>query len=293
MNKIEIYNKIDFVHVYNRINKKHYIMGINESEILHRYNAGVTVEGDEDFLNFLEHSSFFTKKKQSLSNIKLPFIKNFNPPVEFSKLLIRLLAIVSLILFVIIMGVNSFRIQLSFMQPNNSFEFLILLPFILGLTFFHELAHAFTAKIYGVAVPEIGLNFKFFIPLGYADISGVNYLKSKYQKINVILGGSLANLFIFCILFVINTFYHSEIIVNMYSISLIMILFNMFFYLKLDGYYIIEKLLEKENLICYNSNDFKGEYKYINLIIYLCFVLFSLSIIVNLLSTILRVFGVL
>jgi putative peptide zinc metalloprotease protein len=136
------------------------------------------------------------------------------------------------------------------LSPYNLIIMGILYPLIKVL---HELGHAFSAKYEGGEVHEMGVTFLMFMPIPYVDVSTVNFLRSKHQRILVSAAGILVELFIAAVgLFLwlsVESGVVKDIAFNMMIIGGISSLFfNGNPLLKYDGYYILADALAIPNL---------------------------------------------
>jgi len=136
----------------------------------------------------------------------------------------------------------------------NSIAIVYLLQF--GIIFLHELGHyqEYVKKCkrdYGYF--GIGLRY-FFLILFYIDVSFLNTL-SKNEKIKIILSG-IRNQFIlngiFTIIYMIT---NSKIVLYTICINCIIITVNLLPFMKLDGFWLINTLLNTDN---YMSDFFTG-----------------------------------
>jgi putative peptide zinc metalloprotease protein len=71
--------------------------------------------------------------------------------------------------------------------------------YFLSLVFvksFHELGHAFTAKRLGCKVPTMGVAFLVMFPVLYTDTTNAWKLKSKYQRLKIVVAGMKVELYL-------------------------------------------------------------------------------------------------
>lgn len=113
----------------------------------------------------------------------------------------------------------------------------------------HEFSHAIVARHYNLSVAEIGVMLYLFIPVAYTNINGLTVEKSKRKKLYSLAAGMLSNLFLATIFLLIATLIQTEtlktfFILCFYSNALI-IFFNCLIFIKYDGYYIFQILLEE------------------------------------------------
>ncbi len=83
--------------------------------------------------------------------------------------------------------------SINMLSPYNLVIMTLLYPVI---KFLHELGHAFSAKYMGGEVHEMGVTFLVFMPIPYVDVSSINFLRNKQQRILVSAAGILVELFI-------------------------------------------------------------------------------------------------
>ena len=124
---------------------------------------------------------------------------------------------------------------------------------LIFVKFIHELAHAFTAKHFGLRVPTMGVAFLVLMPVLYTDVTDAWKLTSRRSRLQVTASGMIAEL----ALAVLATFLWSFLpegtfksmaflVATVTWIMAAMINFN--FILKFDGYYFLSDLLEVPNL---------------------------------------------
>ncbi len=140
--------------------------------------------------------------------------------------------------------------NINSLSPDNLVIIALLYPLI---KFLHELGHAFSAKIQGAEVHEMGVTFLLFMPIPYVDVSAVNFLRSKQQRLLVSAAGIIVELFIAAIgLFLwlsVEPGLIKEIAFNAMIIGGISSLFfNGNPLLKYDGYYLLADGLAIPNL---------------------------------------------
>lgn len=117
----------------------------------------------------------------------------------------------------------------------------------------HEFGHAFACKVFGVRVPEMGINFIMGTPCAYVDASGSWELSSKMQRIVICLAGmyfesivAAAALFVWAA--AAEGMLKSIAFNVIFLASTITVLFNVNPLMRFDGYYIASDLLETPNL---------------------------------------------
>ena len=130
-------------------------------------------------------------------------------------------------------------------------DILLLYIFFGGCLFLHEFAHAVTARYYSVNVPEIGVMLYYFLPCAYTNISGINLLKNKNQRLVVLISGNLVNVGLIGLMYMAIPFVSSHIAAYLLALILLNIgtvFMNGMIFLKFDGYYIMEVLVDEIQL---------------------------------------------
>lgn len=136
------------------------------------------------------------------------------------------------------------------LSPYNLVIMCLLYPII---KFLHELGHAFSAKVQGAEVHEMGVTFLLFMPIPYVDVSAVNFLRGKEQRILVSAAGILVELFISAMALLLWLSVEAGLIKDIaFSAMIIGGISSLFFngnpLLKYDGYYILADALAIPNL---------------------------------------------
>ncbi|MDD2895881.1 MAG: HlyD family efflux transporter periplasmic adaptor subunit [Aliarcobacter sp.] len=128
--------------------------------------------------------------------------------------------------------------------------------YFLSLVFvksFHELGHAFAAKRLGCKVPTMGVALLVLFPVLYTDTTDAWKLKSKYQRLQIVVAGMKVELYIA----LVATFLWSFAPVGIFkSILFILattswissILINISPFLRFDGYYALSDITDSKNL---------------------------------------------
>lgn len=100
-----------------------------------------------------------------------------------------------------------------------------------------------------MSVAEVGLMFYIFIPVAYTNINGLSNEKSKQKKLYALLAGSLSNLILSSMLLLIASLVNTDVIKSfllLCFISNVLIIFvNCLIFIKYDGYYIFQILLNE------------------------------------------------
>lgn len=119
--------------------------------------------------------------------------------------------------------------------------------------FLHEMAHGMAAKVWGGAVPQMGLMFMVFAPVPYVDASSANAFPSKAKRATVAAAGMMMELFLAAVAVWLWVLVEPGLVravcfnvVLVTGISTLIINGNPL--LKYDGYYILTDLIEMPNL---------------------------------------------
>ena len=144
---------------------------------------------------------------------------------------------------------------------NQHFILVALSPYNLLLTFLlyppikilHELGHAFSAKLEGGEVHEMGINFLMFIPVPYVNVSTATHFRSKYKRMLVSAAGILVESFLAALGLLLFLASEPGLVQNIgFNIFMIGGISSLFFngnpLLKYDGYYILADALSIPNL---------------------------------------------
>ncbi|MFY9094793.1 peptidase M50, partial [Aliarcobacter butzleri] len=128
--------------------------------------------------------------------------------------------------------------------------------YFLSLVFvksFHELGHAFTAKRYGCKVPTMGVAFLVLFPVLYTDTTNAWRLKSKYQRLKIVVAGMKVELYLALIATFLWSFAPTGIIKSILFIIattswISSLLINISPFLRFDGYYALSDITDTKNL---------------------------------------------
>lgn len=138
----------------------------------------------------------------------------------------------------------------SFFSKEGLFFYILSLIFIKS---FHELGHAFTAKRYGCKVPSMGVAFLVLFPVLYTDTTDSWKLRSREQRLKIVLAGLKVELY----LAMIATFLWSFTPDGVLNSILFMVattswitslLLNISPFMRFDGYYALSDWSGSENL---------------------------------------------
>jgi putative peptide zinc metalloprotease protein len=136
------------------------------------------------------------------------------------------------------------------LAPNNLLLIVLLYPLIKIL---HELGHAFSAKLEGGEVHEMGVNFMLFMPIPYVNVSTATHFRNKYKRILVSAAGILVESFLAALGLLLFLMAEPGLIQDIgFNIFIIGGISSLFFngnpLLKFDAYYILADALAIPNL---------------------------------------------
>ncbi len=260
--------------VFNKYTKKTYVLGNNEYSVLINLDgmtgieeltkkAKYSAERIDKLLQTFEGIGMLDSStvNRKISIFKLTFCV-LNPNKLFkSRLLVNIISSIllygtlPLLLFGIFLNiyfnnslVNIFSDIISSAQTPS---FLVTIPILLIVTFLHETGHTVAAKRYGVNVPELGIMLYWFMPAAYVNLTGVTLLKKKWQKLVIYLSGIVMNFMILSFILILRPFVYIkfQFLVSWFiADTLLGVIFNLFIFLKLDGYLVLKEMLEIPDL---------------------------------------------
>lgn len=128
--------------------------------------------------------------------------------------------------------------------------------YFLSLVFvksFHELGHAFTAKRFGCQVPTMGVAFLVLFPVLYTDTTDAWKLKSKYQRLKIVMAGMKVELYLallatFLWSFTSEGIFKSILFIVATTSWMSSLLVNISPFLRFDGYYVLSDITNSKNL---------------------------------------------
>ena len=140
--------------------------------------------------------------------------------------------------------------SVNLLSPNNLILMFLLYPLIKIL---HELGHAFTAKLEGGEVHEMGINILMFMPIPYVNVSTTVHFRNKYKRILVSAAGILVESFLAALGLLLFLASEPGLIQDIgFNIFVIGGISSLFFngnpLLKYDGYYMLADALAIPNL---------------------------------------------
>ena len=178
--------------------------------------------------------------------------------VPFLKLLFVRKVFYSVIVFSII--IFSYNIYENYynnptLNSNTFVPYFMLLLFI--STIFHELGHASASHFFKTKHGGIGFGFYlYFIPAFFADVTDIWRL-NKWKRIIVNSSGIYFEIIFCLILSIIGFFTKHHMLEILALVILVKGLYNLFPFLRADGYWILSDLLDKPNLNFHAINNLK------------------------------------
>ncbi len=145
---------------------------------------------------------------------------------------------------------NFFSTFLYFFSYEGFFYYIVSLIFVKSI---HELGHAFTAKRYGCKVASMGVAFLVLFPVLYTDTTDSWKLKSKYQRLQIVLAGMKTELYLamistFLWFFLPEGTIKSIAFVVATTSWITSLLVNISPFLRFDGYYALSDISDSKNL---------------------------------------------
>jgi putative peptide zinc metalloprotease protein len=144
----------------------------------------------------------------------------------------------------------SHHFGINALSPYNLILLFLLYP---AIKFIHELGHAFSAKLEGGEVHEMGVSFLLFVPVPYVNVSAATHFRSRYKRILVSAAGIMVESFLAALGLLLFLAAQPGIVQTIgFNIFLIGGISSLFFngnpLLKYDGYYILADALGIPNL---------------------------------------------
>jgi putative peptide zinc metalloprotease protein len=202
-------------------------------------------------------------KKRSLTKMYYAYVPILNPDRFLSRTLIlwrllvnRMTALLVLPLgpgaaYLLVTGLD--RLETAYLFFFNFQNLLVLWIAIAVVKLVHEFSHAYTAKSFGLRVPEMGLAFLIFFPCLYCNTTAAWELADRKQRIAIAAAGIVAEVVV--AVFATYVWYFSSpgltnsIAFYLIAISLVSsFLFNGNPLLKFDGYFVLTDVLGIPNL---------------------------------------------
>lgn len=266
--------------IFNKDTGKTYLIGEKESEVLK------LLDGEHSICDIAEKCPYYTQeeierltdefakiglfkksdKKKSVLKLKKRIMNpnSMIKPMSFgTKVLYRLIMFGCPIMFLLGVLGNILFMRRSMIAAEvvseiiNEYSHFRMLDLLLlyisfgGCLLLHEFAHAITARYYKVNVPEIGVMLYYFMPCAYTNISGINLLKNKTHRMLILISGNLVNLGLIGFMYTVIRFVSAHTAAYLLALILLnlgTVFMNGMIFLKFDGYYIMEILVDEIQL---------------------------------------------
>ncbi len=142
------------------------------------------------------------------------------------------------------------HLEINALSPNNLLLLFLLYPLI---KFLHELGHAFSAKLEGGEVHEMGVTFLLFMPVPYVNVSTATHFRDPWRRILVSAAGILVESFLAALGLLLFLAAEPGIVQSIgFNVFLIGGVSSLFFngnpLLKYDAYYMLADALGIPNL---------------------------------------------
>lgn len=222
-----------------------------------------TKYGTSEFLTQSKQKMDQQKAAKQLSGIYFRYIPLFNPDnflertLWIYKLIVNkytatlMVLLTPIALYFVVVGIHNLKnVYLFFFNFHN----LIILWCTIALTkLIHEFAHAYTAKSYGIRVPEMGIGILMFFPVLYSNVTDAWQLGDRKQRMAIAGAGIIAE----GVLAILGTFVWTftkpgminSLAFYMMAMSLTStILFNGNPLMKFDGYFVLTDYMQLPNL---------------------------------------------
>ena len=140
--------------------------------------------------------------------------------------------------------------SINALSPYNLLLMFLIYP---PVKILHELGHAFSAKLEGGEVHDMGINFLLFMPIPYVNVSTTTHFRSKYKRMLVSAAGILVESFLAALGLLLFLAAEPGLIQDIgFNIFIIGGISSLFFngnpLLKYDGYYILSDAISIPNL---------------------------------------------
>ena len=154
-------------------------------------------------------------------------------------------------LYFVVTGIQSLKNVYLFLFNFNNL--LILWTAIALSKLIHEFAHAYTAKHYGIRVPEMGVGILMFFPVLYSNVTDVWQLGDRRQRMAIAGAGIIAEAVIAILATFVWTFTKPGIVNSLAFYMMAMsfvstLLFNGNPLMKFDGYFVLVDYMQLPNL---------------------------------------------
>ncbi|MBS0225682.1 MAG: hypothetical protein JSS25_05000 [Proteobacteria bacterium] len=140
------------------------------------------------------------------------------------------------------------RAMTGFNPAMSGWNWLGLYVGLLAMNVLHEMAHAIACKHFGGKVEKIGLMLMYFQPVMYCDVSDSWRFREVGEKVTVAAAGIALQLILAALTAVVFLFFGGSVLLIFATINLVLAVYNLFPFVKLDGYWILVHLLDEPQL---------------------------------------------
>lgn len=112
----------------------------------------------------------------------------------------------------------------------------------------HELAHAVTCKHFGGQVTKIGVMLTYLHPAAFCDVSAVWRLRKRSQQVLVLAAGMLLQILLLAVALTAWMLTGQSFLAQYAMISGVLVILNLFPFVKLDGYWMLVYITGVANL---------------------------------------------
>lgn len=164
----------------------------------------------------------------------------------FTPFVVCSFVISSLLINIRYFGQHSYVFSYEYIFSYTPSEIIFVLCLSIITSLFHELGHATCCKKLSERAGDIGFGVNLFIPVFYANVSNVHLLSSNQKAAIAISGVYFQLILATSLIFLIPIFPEIE---KYIVLNLIGMLFNSIPFFRNDGYWLLNDLLKKEDLL--------------------------------------------
>lgn len=147
---------------------------------------------------------------------------------------------------------NNYIQSFSTFQQFEFFDIGYIIVFFAVSLFLHEFGHMIVALKHKINVPDVGIMLYLFIPCAYTNLTFLNYCNDKRVKLKIFVAGTLSDAGLLGIAMSLFYFYAPLAISKYFLISalvcMVAMIGNLVVTFKFDGYYILQTILDINNL---------------------------------------------
>lgn len=267
------------INVFNRNTGKTFLIGSKEASVISKLD-GVrevgdvqkecpfyTVEEITGLITALDGIGLFKAEKKKFNPFKIKkSVCNPNRLFKSGGLLTKLLYYFTMVVNPLILilgiisnytgffgmtqGVDAAAVTAEYTKFGIT-DFMIIFLISIVCLAIHELAHTIAARFFRVSVPEIGIMLYYFMPVAYTNISGINLLPGRKQRLAVLSAGTFANIGIIGACYFLMSLTDARTAAFLLAVIVVnglTVFANGMIFLKFDGYYMAEVLFDEPKL---------------------------------------------